>query len=83
MQCIPEMGNPHDRYAVKIITAHGMMVGRMPRHLCNVVHVGMNIHQTVRNVACFYTGDFIIEPPVPGGGPQLKAVYLLEFEGTD
>ena len=59
------------------------MVGRMPRNICNAVHVGMQIHRNIDNAACFTTGNIFHEAPVPGGGPQLEAVYLIEFNGTE
>ncbi len=62
----------------------GRLVGRMPRHLCNVVHMGMRLHNNVRHAGCFCTGEIVQGGPVVGGGPQLRAVYLLEVEnGAD
>ena len=55
------------------------IAGRMPRHLCNVVSLGMQVHHTVQHAGCFFTGEIVQGGPVVGGGPQLRAMYVLEI----
>ena len=57
----------------------GRVVGRMPRHLCNVVSLGMQVHHTVQHAGCFFTGEIVQGGPVVGRGPQLRAIYVLEI----
>lgn len=62
----------------------GQIIGRVPRYVCNVIHIGMMVHRNILNAGCVFTGNIIDGGPVPGGGPALEAMYLLEVvDGQD
>ncbi len=77
---IVEEWRDREEGGVRVGDMAGQMVGRMPKHVCNVVHIGMRLHHTVRHASCFLTGEMIQGGPVVGGGPQLRAIYFIEVE---
>lgn len=72
-----ETRGPPNRQIVREICGH--TVGRVPARICNAISVGLAQH-TVHSATCFYVGGFTHGGPVQGGGPQLKAAYLLEMD---
>ncbi len=77
---IIEEWRDREERGVRVGDMVGQMVGRMPKHVCNVVHIGMRLHHSVRHASCFLTGEMVQGGPVVGGGPQLRAIYFIEVE---
>ena len=66
-------GAPNQQYVRDIL---GTVIGHVPRNVCNVISVSVNIHRTLQHAVCFYTGE--IEHGA--SGPKLNCMYLLEFD---
>lgn len=95
MICIPEPTNPFDRFACIVkgpsqeqtplrFRAHSDVVfGRVPKHICNVISVGMRTHQTLLRASCIYLGHMVHGGQGVGGGPKLVCMYLLEYNSRE
>lgn len=57
----------------------GEMIGRVPRHLCEIISRGLR-EGWLRRAVAFHTGGVDVDGPMRGGGPKLKACYLLSLE---
>ena len=64
-QCIPERGNPHDAYAV-LVKDGEIIIGRVPKKVCNIIHIRQDIHRTLESATCYFTGSLINDGPVVG-----------------
>lgn len=79
LMCVPEPGNVHDPYAVAIKDSMNNIIGHVPRNICNVVSIAMNVHHILLRAHAIYIGGTISEGPVRGGGVKLPCIYLLDF----
>ena len=59
-------------------TLAGKTVGRVSKHLYNVLWSGMT-HGWLNQIKCIYTGQIIQGGPVQGGGPMLSCAYVLDI----
>jgi hypothetical protein len=80
LTCVPESSNIYDRWAVTAVQDDmGNVIGRVPKNICNIISISQSVHHTLVRAICIYTGEMLHDPPVEGGGPKLKCVYLVEF----
>ena len=80
---LPEdMWNRHTREdgIQKVKDIAGQVIGRVPKDICNVIHIGMEVHRSIKHAGCVFTGEIIHGGQVQGGGPALECFYLLEVK---
>ena len=58
----------------------GEIIGHVPRHVCNVISIGMLHRRSLERAVCFFTGETIHEGNL---GPKLKCVYCLELRSFE
>lgn len=64
----------------QIKNKHPLDLGhRVPKHICNVISVGMRTHQTLLRASCIYLGHMVHGGQRVGGGPKIVCMYLLEY----
>ena len=83
MECVPEPTNRIDPLAVLVKKIGSEeVIGRMPKHLCNIVSLGFRVRgNSLRRANCIYLGTYHNEGPVVGGGLKLHCVYILQYAG--